>query len=494
LKLLLELRPALDGHAGIPQENRLLFRGLRSSDSFDVEGLIQSGHLLLPEGLPVVDGCIRCSLTADQETNRVSRIVVTLAEETRPRGIARQIRRLVTGMVLIHLCVATILRRRHRLTGFLPGRFSDFFWRRLFAKTLPAQDLELVTRARMRVLRPPYALMHMVGLMARRLGVSMYPKLDTRGVDVVIAQTPFPATVSESTKLVVRYLDAVPLLMPDTIISKSFHQALHYTALRHNVTRGSYFVCASDATRNDLIAVFPQAAARAVTIHCMISHHYYLEDSSPRRVPDILEKRISHRTQLRDHTQLEAARAGAGDFSYLLMVSTLEPRKNHSTLFAAWEHLRAERYPDLKLVLVGGLGWGHESILRPLDSWMARAQAFLLHDVPADELRLLYRHARVTVCPSLGEGFDYSGVEAMRCGGVVAASSIPVHREVYDSAAEYFNPYSVTDTAAAIDRVLDPERREVRSQLLAAGAEVSARYLPDRILPRWDGFLRGLRP
>ncbi|MDR7927306.1 hypothetical protein RIE95_09980 [Acidithiobacillus thiooxidans] len=49
----------------------------------------------------------------------------------------------------------------------------------------------------------------------------------------------------------------------------------------------------------------------------------------------------------------------------------------------------------------------------------------MLHSVPAEALRLLFRQAVVTVCPSVGEGFDFSGVEAMRCGGVVAASDIP---------------------------------------------------------------------
>jgi len=62
---------------------------------------------------------------------------------------------------------------------------------------------------------------------------------------------------------------------------------------------------------------------------------------------------------------------------------------------------------------------------------------FLLNNVPADDLRVLYRHAAATVCPSLAEGFDFSGVEAMRCGGVVLASDIPVHREVYQDAAHY---------------------------------------------------------
>lgn len=52
MKILLELRPAFEGHAGIPQETRLLFRGLMQLAGTEVEGLLQSGNLVLSKGLP----------------------------------------------------------------------------------------------------------------------------------------------------------------------------------------------------------------------------------------------------------------------------------------------------------------------------------------------------------------------------------------------------------------------------------------------------------
>jgi hypothetical protein len=43
IRILLDLKPALDGYAGIPQESRLLFRSLMMMEGYDVEGLIQHG-------------------------------------------------------------------------------------------------------------------------------------------------------------------------------------------------------------------------------------------------------------------------------------------------------------------------------------------------------------------------------------------------------------------------------------------------------------------
>jgi glycosyltransferase involved in cell wall biosynthesis len=93
----------------------------------------------------------------------------------------------------------------------------------------------------------------------------------------------------------------------------------------------------------------------------------------------------------------------------------------------------------------------------------------LLEDVPSNELRQLYRHALATLCPSVGEGFDFSGIEAMRCGSPVIASDIKVHREIFGKAAEYFSPYDSTDAAAAIERVIGTGRKGHRERLVVLG-------------------------
>jgi len=479
------MRPALEGHAGIPQETRLLFRGLSLLDNVRVEGLIQGSDRILSQGLPV-NGRVG-SMSRDRQLNRLGRVVISIEQgywDSTP----------ATYVHTVAMAVRHLLGGRQILTGFDAHHFRDYIWRRFFARTLPPTDFDLVTGAAYRIARVPWNAMHICALVVRKLGwPSLFPRLDTSDFDTMIAETPYPATVSKRTRLVVRYHDAIPLLMPHTISDKRWHHAFHYYALRKNVANGAWFVCVSEATRRDLVSVFPEAGPRSLTIHNMVSHNYFDEDSAADRVPEIVKIRMNPRIK----PALGAARIRRlfengvlpDPLDYLLAVSTIEPRKNHLGLLSAWETLRADSFPALKLFLVGKLGWHHKSILHQLRPWMERGDVFLLEDVPAADLRILYKHARATVCPSFGEGFDFSGVEAMRSGGVVAASDIPVHREIYADAAEYFNPYSTADLAHAVAALIDPAQGAHRAELVVRGAVVARRYAYETILPQWQAFL-----
>lgn len=487
MRVLLELRPALGGHAGIPQETRLLFRGLGRIDGVSIDGLLQSSNRILSAGLPPQQRGWRM----DRRINRLSRVVLSLHGSSREGVLRRAMSRFEMVIKPSQMLLGSMLGRPLPMGHFEATHFRDFVWRSMFAKTLPPEDFDAVTSGSFRVLRLPWSALHATGLLTARLGVPVYPRLDTRGYEVMVAETPYPGRVMPGTSLVVRYHDAIPLLMPHTISNRSHHQAFHYHALKRNVADGAWFACVSDATRKDLLAVFPEVAERAVTIPNMVSHHYHEEDRPARLVPEIVGMRRSRlgNPDVRRHWADDGV-----DRPYLLMVSTLEPRKNHLGLLAAWEQLRIELQTDLQLVLVGELGWEHEPILGRLRPWIERGCLHLLEDVPAAELRLLYRHAAATVCPSFGEGFDFSGVEAMRCGGVVAASDIAAHRDIYEDACEYFSPYASGQMVAALKGLIDPHSQERRQALQRRGAEVSARYLPERILPTWQDFLHRIRP
>lgn len=506
LSVWMELRPALDGFYGIPQETRLLFSALASLSTVELAGLLQMSKRPLRGGLYG-----RKAPSPAVQVGQSSRVVVSLkgkAEIDWKDSVSTWIGNVLGGAVL--RCRVWLGLGHVRTGVFEAGQFSDYLWQDLFGRTLPVTEkARVMALTRYYVCAVPWRLMHIVGLdSVRFFGRPRYPRLRSNAADIFIAQTPYPARMSAGTKLVIHYHDAIPILMPHTISDRAFHQASHYHALADNVRSGAYFVCVSEATRHDLITLFPEAEARAVTIHNMLPAHYFPTEPQPERIPSLV-RRYTHtvfagrskatankKWLLNRQFKTEEERAaflqanlGVGS-RFLLMVSTLEPRKNHARLLAAWEALHS-RDPQLKLILVGHVGWDYTRVLDTMVPWIEEGSLFLLQNVPSESLRLLFRQAVVTVCPSTGEGFDFSGIEAMRCGGVVAASDIPVHREVYADATAYFDPYD-TDSLSDTLRLLlyGDEADSRREDLRARGIEHSLQYLPEQILPQWEIFLR----
>ena len=510
LSVLLDMRPALDGFYGIPQETRLLFSALAALPGLRISGLLQMSTRRVKGG--VAQGS---AWSEAERVHRYSKAVVSLKGQSVTdwkEGVSDWLGAMLHKWAL--RWGAWTGATPIRLQQFETRAFRDFIWQQLFARSVPPTEREQVLRSDYRICSSPWRWMHLAGIeRAWLLGKSRYPRLDTRGVDVLIAQTPYPGRVSAGTMLVVHYHDAIPVLMPHTVSDRAFHEASHFQALAANVRDGAYFVCVSEATRRDLLSLFPEAEARAVTIHNMLPSHYHPEAVEPGRVPGIVRRHLHDEYRPRggsaktDRSMYKLAKSFSNEAEksafyaqafgpgsrFVLMVSTIEPRKNHARLIEAWEVLRDRLDPDLKLVLVGHIGWDHKTVLEGCLPWIEQGGLFMLHSVPAESMRILYQQATVAVCPSVGEGFDFSGAEAMRCGGVVAASDIPVHREVYGDAAVYFDPYDTQSVVHALQALVYADDAQPRAETLrAAGLEQSARYLPERIVPQWEAFLRGL--
>lgn len=502
LQVLLEMRPALDGYAGIPQETRLLFRGLCMINSVELEGLLQTSLRFLSSGTKK-EVTSAATLSESARLDRYSRIVISLDSKPSTHPFAMFMLYLKRRRAGYALTLSSILLPGwHKVTTslFQSRHFETFIWQSLFAKTLPATDFALVTAKNYKICTVPWNIFQSAGLNALKFFAKpVYPILDTGNADIFITQTPYPARLNGKTALVVRYHDALPIFMPHAFANKGRHQATHFHALASNVRSGAFFACVSEATRQDLLRIFPEVKERTVTIHNMVSPHFFEEASSSNRVPQIIRSRLNLLAP-EAHPQFKSLLEQESFYKqhfeqlplkYLLMVSTIEPRKNHSQLITAWEMIRAETDPSIKLVIVGSLGWDVEPIMREMRTWIDQGMLFVLSNVPAGDLRVLYRHASATICPSLAEGFNFSGVEAMSSGGITIASNIAVHREVFAEAAEYFDPYSALSLAHTIKKILyEPASAQAQLEMRQLGKKVAARYLPDVILPQWEKFLQ----
>jgi glycosyltransferase involved in cell wall biosynthesis len=149
---------------------------------------------------------------------------------------------------------------------------------------------------------------------------------------------------------------------------------------------------------------------------------------------------------------------------YLLMVGTIEPRKNHLNVLRS---LGIMRNAPL-LVIAGNVGWGYRETLTEIKN-AARVNRVLWLGYVADaDLIKLYAGASAVVCASWYEGFDLPVIESLAAGRPLALSDIPVHREVAGPLADYFDPSSPESIAHAIESALscheDIERRQKRAR------------------------------
>jgi len=492
-KILLDLKPALDGFAGIPQESRLLFYWLGTLDGYDREGLIQHGGKILRSASP----SNKTDISSSRRIYQHSRLVVSLFNSPSNNILETSAQLCQNYFALLHLQIRALTGVPISLSNFDGEHFEDFVWSTLFSKTLHADEKQPISLSRFRILKQSRKLFHRAALEGIKLfSPPRYAPINTKGYDFFVAQTPFPGKISKGTRMVVRYHDSVPMLMPHTIKDKAFHLSSHYFALQENISAGAWFSCVSESTRNDLVKIFPEAETKSNVIHNIVSTEYCDEESPKGIIIQIIRNRLSSSKEfVTDLTELELEfkKDNGQDFTYLLMVSTLEPRKNHLLLVSAWERLKYTSMPNLKLVVVGNKGWNYEVLLESFQPWAKQGELFHLSNLPVTELRVLYKHAAATICPSVGEGFDYSGVEAMQSGGVVISSDIPVHREIYQQASEYFNPYSSENASMVIQRVLVEEGGSIRQNLRHHGRQVSALYTPANILPKWDAFFQSFK-
>jgi O-antigen biosynthesis alpha-1,2-rhamnosyltransferase len=141
-----------------------------------------------------------------------------------------------------------------------------------------------------------------------------------------------------------------------------------------------------------------------------------------------------------------------------LMVSTIEPRKNHAYLLDAFDQLWA-RGNDVSLCFVGKVGWKCEALIKRIESHPERGgRLFMLNDLSDRELALCYQSSRALVFSSFVEGFGLPLIEALDRGLPVLASDIPVFREVVGRFATFFDladPISLCRAVEAFESVDD---------------------------------------
>jgi len=217
-----------------------------------------------------------------------------------------------------------------------------------------------------------------------------------------------------------------------------------------NMRRARQIITVSEFTKQEICALYPNCQAKTTAVPISI------QTLDPMPTPTDLHKKFGIIAP------------------YLLCVSSLEPRKNHASLFTAYARLKKDGYPH-QLVCVGGWGWKTESIRQALESNPYRQEIILTGLVDRGELSQLYRQASLFIYPSLYEGFGLPPLEALSSGVPVLVSENSSLREVTGEAAAYLPAQPDADSIyQGIRRLLDSP--QTAADLANLGRQRSAAF------------------
>ena len=213
------------------------------------------------------------------------------------------------------------------------------------------------------------------------------------------------------------------------------------------VKHASQIVVDSEFVRQEVMSYYGVPAERVTTVLLGVSSEFQPVDAT--RCTSVLSE------------------FGLTHGEYILAVGTLEPRKNLSTVLAAYTRLPQafrQRYP---LVVAGMNGWRMEVLSSSLQAMIARGEVRLTGYVPQSHLPALYTGARAFVYPSLYEGFGLPPLEAMACGTPVIVSKRTSLPEVVGDAGLLVEPLDDRTIALCMQQLVEDD--VLHAKLATAG-------------------------
>lgn len=154
---------------------------------------------------------------------------------------------------------------------------------------------------------------------------------------------------------------------------------------------------------------------------------------------------------------------------FLLLVSTLEARKNQALVYQAVKRLQDQRTKHCPVVLVGKHGWLSDDIAYILRNDPSIRESILWFDRVDDRaLQWLYANCRYTIYPSYYEGWGLPVAESLALGKPCIASNSSSIPEIGGTLVDYFSPFSADELAALIvryedDSQLEKKKKEIRT-------------------------------
>lgn len=179
---------------------------------------------------------------------------------------------------------------------------------------------------------------------------------------------------------------------------------------------------------------------------------------------------------------------------FVLAVGTLEPRKNHETLYRAYLLMLQRQMlgKPLQMIFVGKPGWNNDDFLTTLAS-DERVKGKIITVNPSDGgLDILYRHSLFTLLPSFYEGWSLPLPESLSYGKFCLVSDTPPLRERGGDFVEFIHPLDAARWAERIafyanhPNQLIPLEARIKTEWHPVSWEEATEILKDKLYSAYD--------
>ena len=252
---------------------------------------------------------------------------------------------------------------------------------------------------------------------------SMLKQINTKTVGIFQQVKPFRNIFDYEVQMI---FDFTPLLTPEFLFKETLNW--HATKIEKDLESNSLCVCISNSTKEDLVSYLAFPVEKTFVSYLGCQHG--LREAEPYK--NILQE-LGNRVE-----------------KFVLILGTVEPRKNVEMVFALLEK-NPQLLNEYKFIFLGRDagkdGWGEtfkERLSKVKIEEDLKSNKIKHFDyVTEEEKNILLMTAEFMIYPSFYEGFGLPVLEALSVGCPVLASISSSIPEVGEDSVCYFDPYSL---------------------------------------------------
>ena len=248
--------------------------------------------------------------------------------------------------------------------------------------------------------------------------------ISKNNLDFYFSGAGFLPYLKKKTKKVILVHDLNFKIVPQTMGRLNFLS--HFLFLKKDVKKSDYIIVNSIGTSEKVLTYFRKRVDIVINPPT---------DSRFRKLPQSETKAVLYKYGI--------------NYPYLLVVGTLEPRKNLQMTINVFIKLIGQgKINGLKLVIVGSSGWRNKGIIDLCEKY--KKDIICLGYVDDIDLPALYNGALAFLFPSIYEGFGMPAREALYCGCQIITSDLVELRESCQNQAIFINPKQSEDFEKSI--------------------------------------------